>query len=110
MTRPAKILIVLLSTAVGVPAVAAHAESDQIPKRVSVGHVQVGGLAPKAALIRLQRRIGAPARRPVSVRAAGRRFTLTAARTGVAVDLRAPLGGRSPAAVTRTLRSVAGGI
>ena len=97
-----------------VPAFADRLSSDKIPHGVTVAGIDVGGLTQAQALTRLDQRIGAPSRRPVSVTLGSRKRTLSAKRAGVTVDLKsavdkAVLEGRKGNFFTRGWRHVTGG-
>ena len=68
-------------------AVADKKGSEKIAEGVTIGGVDVGGLEREAAVARLEQQIGAPSRRPVKVRVAGKTKRLTADQAGVEVDL-----------------------
>ena len=81
------VLALAVLGALGGLAVADRASADKIPSGVTVGGVDVGGLTKTAALRKLDRHIGEPSRRAVTVRLAGRSQTLTADDAGVRLDL-----------------------
>lgn len=74
---PAALVALLLAGAVGVYAYDSSRERT-IAEGVTVGGVDVGGLSAKKARATLTREIARPFERPVTVRAGGRRFTLSA--------------------------------
>jgi lipoprotein-anchoring transpeptidase ErfK/SrfK len=64
-----------------------RAHAEEIGKGVTVGGVDVSGLTPEEARAKLRTAVLEPLNRPVSVRALGRRYTLTPARAKVTVDI-----------------------
>ena len=85
----------------------------QIPAGARVGGVDVGGLTREQALERARHRIGAPAARPAHVQLGDHRYTLSAARAGVRVNLSSAIErvyatGREGSFVTRGWRTITG--
>jgi lipoprotein-anchoring transpeptidase ErfK/SrfK len=85
----------------------------KIAEGVTVNGVDVGGLTPEQARAKLSAALLQPLDRPVSVRYQGRRFTLTAERANVAVDIdgsvdRAMEASQAGNLFTRTWREVRG--
>ncbi len=64
-----------------------HSNAEEIGEGVRVGGVDVSGLSPEQARAKLRSAVLEPLSRPVVVRARGKRYTLTAERAGVAVDV-----------------------
>jgi lipoprotein-anchoring transpeptidase ErfK/SrfK len=64
-----------------------RAHSEEIAEGVRVGGVDVSGLTPERARAKLRTAVLDPLSRPVVVRARGKRYTLTAERAGVTVDV-----------------------
>ena len=81
-------LAVLLAAAGGSMAWADHKASGRLAAGISVAGVDVGGLSEDAAVAKLEGQLGAASRRPLRVKAAGRRFTLSAEKAGVRLALR----------------------
>ncbi len=81
--------VVGLFVLVGAGAVYAYdnAQAEQIGKGVRVGGVDVSGLTADQARAKLRRAVLVPLRRPVVVRAMGKRYRLTAERARVGVDI-----------------------
>lgn len=87
-------IVVLVPLAVvGSLAWAGSTGGDRLPAGARVGGVDVGGLTREAAITRLQRDLGTPADREVTVRVGSETFRLSADRAGVTLDI--------PAAVHR---------
>src|SRR4051812_44574055 len=91
-----------------------RSRADVIADGVRVGGIDVGGLTPAAARLKLRRAVLDPLNRPVRVRAVGERFRLTPARARIAVDLdgsvAAALGrSRRGNMLGRTVRALSGG-
>jgi lipoprotein-anchoring transpeptidase ErfK/SrfK len=108
------VLVLAAAGGAGILAWADHRSQDRLAAGLRVAGVDVGGLPPAAAVRRLERRVGVPARRPARVRVAGRSFELTAARAGVDVDLhgavdRADAAGRRGSFLERGWRELTGG-
>jgi lipoprotein-anchoring transpeptidase ErfK/SrfK len=92
-----------------------NSASEKIPKGVSVGGIDVGGLTKDQALAKLDKSIGEPSRRPVTVTIGSRERTLSAKRAGVAVDLKGAVDkafdeGRDGTFLTRGWRHLTGGV
>jgi lipoprotein-anchoring transpeptidase ErfK/SrfK len=89
--RRTKLVVLAVFVATAVLAAGAWAydssRDDLIAEGVRVGGVDVGGLRADAARERLRARLQAKLERPVRVAVAGRRFRLTAERSGLVVDL-----------------------
>ena len=83
---PIAVVVILL---VGAGAVYAydHSRSDTIAKGVSVGGVDVGGLTSAEAAAKLRASVVDPLRRPLVVRAVGKRFRLTPEQAAIGVDI-----------------------
>jgi lipoprotein-anchoring transpeptidase ErfK/SrfK len=64
-----------------------QAAADRVPRGVVIGGVPVGHLRSADAVARLEKAIGAPARRSVRVRLDGKTYRLSAQRAGVDVEL-----------------------
>jgi len=64
-----------------------RAQAEKIGKDVRVGGVDVSGLTAEQARAKLRQAVLEPLRRPVVVRALGKRYRLTPERAGVAVDV-----------------------
>ncbi len=87
--------IVVIAAAVGLLLLVAagavyaydHAHAEEIGKGVRVGGVDVSGLTEAEARAKLERAVLDPLKEPVTVRAIGKRFTLTPARAQVDVDI-----------------------
>jgi lipoprotein-anchoring transpeptidase ErfK/SrfK len=108
------VLALVMLAALGGLAVADRSSADKIPDGVTVGGVDVGGLSERAALARLEERIGAPSKRPVTVKVAGKTRKLTAEDAGVSLDLQGAVDdamaeGRKGFFVARGWRAVTGG-
>jgi lipoprotein-anchoring transpeptidase ErfK/SrfK len=108
------VLALVVMAALGGLAVADRSSADKIPSGVTVGSIDVGGLTKRAALERLEQRIGTPSRRPVTVKVQGRTETLTAEEAGVHVDLSGAVddaiaAGRDGNFLGRGWRAVTGG-
>jgi lipoprotein-anchoring transpeptidase ErfK/SrfK len=108
----AGVLVVMAALAAGAWAYDSSRD-DLIADGVSVEGVDVGGLRADAARERLRGRLQAKLERPVRVRAAGRRFRLTAERAGLVVDLDGMVdsavdASRSGGLPTRLWRDLAG--
>ena len=89
-TRAAVIAAVVgLLLLVGAGAVYAYdrSHSDTLGEGVRVGGVDVSGLTPEQARATLRSAVQEPLSRPVTVRARGKRYTLTPERAAVAVDV-----------------------
>jgi lipoprotein-anchoring transpeptidase ErfK/SrfK len=107
--------IVGLLVLVGAGGVYAYdrAHAEEIGKGVTVGGVDVSGLTPEEARAKLRAAVLEPLRRPVVVRALGKRYRLTPKRASVAVDIdgsvRAALQrSRDGNMLVRTLRGIRG--
>jgi lipoprotein-anchoring transpeptidase ErfK/SrfK len=90
-----------------------HKAKTKIADGVTVNGVDVGGLTPAQARAKLSATILQPLERPVSVRYKGRRFTLSAERAQIAVDIdgsvdRAMAVSQKGNLFTRTWREVRG--
>jgi lipoprotein-anchoring transpeptidase ErfK/SrfK len=85
---PVALLVLIVGAGLGVFAQADQAAADRVPRGVVIGGVPVGHLRSADAVARLEKEIGAPARRSVRVRLEGRTYRLSARRAGVRVDLR----------------------
>jgi lipoprotein-anchoring transpeptidase ErfK/SrfK len=88
--------------------------SDRIAEGVSVGGVPVGGMRTNEARVKLRAAILDPLREPLVLRHRGRRFTLTASKAAVVVDVdgsvdRALAVSRDGGMFKRTWRQLAGG-
>ena len=87
--------IVVIAAAVGLLLLVAagavyaydRAHAEELGKGVRVGGVDVSGLTEAEARAKLERAVLDPLKRPVTVRAIGKRFTLTPARAQVHVDI-----------------------
>jgi lipoprotein-anchoring transpeptidase ErfK/SrfK len=119
MRRAVVIPLVLVLVLVGGAAVAVaaydHARHDLIAPGVRVAGVPVGGLHAPAAQAKVERALARPLARPVVVQAAGRRFTLPAARLHARVDTRALVeqavaASRHGSILTRTLHGLRGDV
>jgi lipoprotein-anchoring transpeptidase ErfK/SrfK len=91
-----------------------HGRQDLIAKGVTVAGVDVGGMRQDAAVQLLQRRLAGPLDRPIVVRAAGRRFRLSASRAEVRTDVagmvdEAVAASRQGNIVQRSWRGLTGG-
>src|SRR3954469_17202768 len=91
-----------------------RSRADLIADGVRIGGIDVGGLTPAQARVKLRRAVLDPLNRPVRVRAVGERFRLTPARARIAVDLdgsvAAALGrSRRGNMLGRTVRALSGG-
>jgi lipoprotein-anchoring transpeptidase ErfK/SrfK len=91
-----------------------RAHAEEIGKGVRVGGVDVSGLTEQEARAKLERAVLDPLRRPVVVRAIGKRFTLTPARAQVGVDVEGSVRAamertRSGNMLSRTWRGIRGG-
>jgi lipoprotein-anchoring transpeptidase ErfK/SrfK len=90
-------------------------QSDDIAEGIKVGGIDVGGLTKSQAREKLQRELVAPLKQPVKVRGpGGHKFTLTARRANVTVDLDATVQAavdrsRRGSVVTRAFRAITGG-
>jgi lipoprotein-anchoring transpeptidase ErfK/SrfK len=82
----AAVLVVVLIGAIGAYAYD-HSQRDRIASGVRVGGVDLGGTQPAQARARLQNRLLASLRRPVTIVYHSRRLTLSARAAGVAVDV-----------------------
>lgn len=107
------LLVVLLGGAVGVYAYD-QSHRDEIAKGVRVGGIDVGGLHPDQARVRLRRHFLRELRRVVDVRYHGRRFVLTSRQAKLAADLDATVDealarSRSGSIFTRVSRELSGG-
>ena len=90
-----------------------RAHAEEIGKGVRVGGVDVSGLTEQEARAKLERAVLDPLRRPVVVRAIGKRFTLTPARAQVGVDVEGSVRAamertRSGNMLSRTWRGIRG--
>jgi lipoprotein-anchoring transpeptidase ErfK/SrfK len=81
-------LLIMVGAGLGVLAQADQASADRVPRGVMISGVPVGHLTSAAAVARLEKEIGAPARRSVRVRVAGRTYRISARRAGVSTDFR----------------------
>ena len=109
---PAAMVALLVSGAVGVYAYDSSHERT-IAEGVTVGGVDVGGMAAKEARQALTREIERPFERPITVRAGGRRFALTVAEAKARVDVPAMVRdalqeSREGNVVSRTWRDLTG--
>ena len=109
----AGVLGLLIFGAVGVYAYDASRE-DLIADGVTVGGVDVGGMRAGEARATIERELADPISRPVTVRVAGHRFTLSAQRAQVSTDVEAMVQealrrSRDGTIVSRTVRSLTGG-
>jgi lipoprotein-anchoring transpeptidase ErfK/SrfK len=77
----------LLIVSVGALYVYDRGRDDEIARGVRVNGIDVSGLSPQQAREKLRATLLEPLSRPVSVRAGGRRFTLTAERASIGVDI-----------------------
>jgi len=107
------LLVVLLGGAVGVYAYD-QGHRNEIAKGVRVGGIDVGGLHPDQARIRLRRHFLRELKRVVDVRYQGRRFVLTSRQARLAADLDATVDealarSRSGSIFTRVSRGLTGG-
>jgi lipoprotein-anchoring transpeptidase ErfK/SrfK len=80
------VVVVLLAGAGAVYAYD-HARADTIAKGVQVGGVDVGGLTSEQAAAKLRSTVLDPLKRPLVVRAAGKRYRLTPEQAAVGVDI-----------------------
>ncbi len=108
------LLTVVFVGGLGALALADRAGAGRIAHGVAIGSIDVGGLTKAQALQRLERRIGSPSRRPVTVRVGGRVVKLTARRAGVRLDValavdRALSAGRGGNFLGRGWRQITGG-
>lgn len=108
--------LVLVGLVGGAVAVYAYdnGRADTIAKGVTVAGVDVGGMKRDAATSLLQQRLAAPLDRPIVVRAAGRRFRLTAHRAEVTTDVGGMIAeavgaSRNGGIISRTWRGLTGG-
>jgi lipoprotein-anchoring transpeptidase ErfK/SrfK len=90
-----------------------RAHAEEIGKGVTVGGVDVSGLTEEQAEAKLRAAVLEPLKRPVVVRALGKRYRLTPERANVAVDIdgsvRAALDrSREGSMLTRTWRGIRG--
>ena len=90
-----------------------RSHSEEIGKGVRVGGVDVSGLTPEQARAKLRTAVIEPLSRPVVVRARGKRYTLTAERAGVDVDIDGSVRAamertRDGSILSRTLRGLRG--
>ena len=91
-----------------------RSRADRIAEGVTISGVDVGGMERGAARAELQAELLEPLSRPVVVRHAGRRFTLTSESAGVGIDLdgsvdSAVRASRDGNPLTRTFRELTGG-
>ncbi len=117
MTRIAIIVAVVLGTlaaaSVGALAWADGSAADKLPAGAKVSGVDVGGLTKEEALYRANRRVAELIMRPVYVRLGDKRYTLTAERARVRVDVSRPVDrlyaeGRKGSFLERGLRKITG--
>jgi lipoprotein-anchoring transpeptidase ErfK/SrfK len=91
MSRRAAAITLLLAGLLVASVAALYAydrsRDDEIARGVRVNGIDVSGLSPAQAREKLHAALLEPLTRPVSVRAAGRRFTLTAERASIGVDI-----------------------
>jgi len=87
------LLVLVPLGVIGSLAWAGSKDLGKLPADAKIGGVDVGGLTRESATTRLQRLIGRPAGRDVTVQVGDRRFRLTADKAGVTLDI--------PAAVQR---------
>jgi lipoprotein-anchoring transpeptidase ErfK/SrfK len=73
--------------AFGALAYGSERASKRLPEGTKVGGIDVGGLSESAALARVQRQVGEPAGRTITVKVGSRTFKLSAAKAGVRLDL-----------------------
>jgi lipoprotein-anchoring transpeptidase ErfK/SrfK len=109
----AVVLVALAAVGMGALAWADGSAEGQISAGARVGGVDVGSLTREQALERVRHRIGAPIARPAHVQVGDRRYTLSAARAGVRVNLsrairRVYAAGREGSFVTRGWRKLTG--
>lgn len=109
----AGLLVLALLMAGGVYAYDSSRE-DRIADGVTVGGVDVGGLDRETALRKLETEIAAQLEQPLRARYEDRKFTLTAKRAGVAVDVEQTIddaiaASRSDNILVRTFRGLTGG-
>jgi lipoprotein-anchoring transpeptidase ErfK/SrfK len=108
------VLLTLLTLAALAVYLYDRSQRDLIANGVQVQGVAVGGLSAAAARSTLQRRVQASMQRPVSVRFAGRSWTLSPRQAAVTVDVagtvaRALAASREGSILTRTWRALSGG-
>lgn len=117
MTRIALIVALVLGTlaaaSVGALAWADSSASDRLPAGAKVAGVDVGGLTREEALERANRRVTALITRPVAVELGDKRYTLTARKAKVRVDVSRPIArlyerGREGSFLARGLRKITG--
>lgn len=106
-------IALLLFGSVGVYAYDASRD-DLIAEGVTVGGIDVGGMRAGKARATLERQLAEPARRALTVRVAGRRFTLSAERARIATDVEGMVQealamSRDGNLVARTFRALTGG-
>jgi lipoprotein-anchoring transpeptidase ErfK/SrfK len=109
----ALVLALLVAAGMGALAVADGSSSEKLPPGAKVGGIEVGGLTRAQALERARTRVTGLITRPAHVQLADRRYTLTAARAGVALDPRAAVerayaAGRKGSFLGRGLRTLTG--
>jgi L,D-transpeptidase catalytic domain/Putative peptidoglycan binding domain len=80
--------LTLIGGAVGVYAYD-NAHKEQIADGVTIAGIDVGGMDREQAAAKLQRRLVAPLKEPVKVKLGGERYSLTARRAKVRVDVQA---------------------
>ena len=106
-------VVVLIVGAVGVYAYD-KTRDDLIAKGVTAGGVDLSGLHPGEARVKLDQELAAPLRKPVTVRYAGHHYKLSARRAKVRVNVdemvtRALEESRKGNVVSRTTRAITGG-